>query len=436
MRRLAFLLLLLALAGRAAAQDSDVLVRVTADPAEGAVIGQRIRLFVDVLFPHDMPHPPKVTAPEFPGAQLFRFESQATTMNDRLEGRSYVGQRFEFALYPRRGGSLTLPAFVATLLDRAGNPVGSARSDPASVAVAVPPGIDPSQPVVASTDVSAEEQWTPDPAKPFVVGDALKRSMTRTALDVPGLALAALDPSAPDGVRAYADPPEIADSIDRGEVTGRRTDRVTYVFERPGTYRLPDTAQIWWDLDDGTARIAQEPGVEVVVQAAEAAAAGMPDAGDSRRPWLPIAGAVLVLLAAGALGYRYWTAAMSWWRRRREAREDGEPAVFRRLRRACRTGDAAATCRLLHAWLSCLPARPGPEPQVQGRGRADLASLYARLQQALFASRGETWTMEEGRALARILIACRRGLRSRERIRSSTLPDLNPGPMLLDPSRR
>ena len=435
MRGLA-LLLLMALAGRAAAQDGDVRVRVTIDPAEGAVIGQRIRLFVDVLFADDMPHPPKVAAPEIPGAQLFRFESQATTMNDRLDGRSYVGQRFEFALYPRRGGDLAVPAFVATLEDRAGNPVGSARSDPASVAVAVPTGIDASQPVVASAEVTAQEQWAPDPAGSFKVGDALTRSITRTARDVPGLALASLDPSAPDGVRAYVDPPEIADRIDRGDVTGRRTDRVTYVFERPGTYRLPDAAQSWWDLDDGAARTAQEPGVEIVVRAAEAAAAatGTPDAA-RRRPWLATAGVALALLAAGAFGYRYRTAAITWWRRRREAREDSEPAVFRRLQRACRAGDAAATYRLLHVWLSRLPGRPGLASLARSGGRADLATLHAQLEQALFAPHGEAWSVENGRSLARALAACRHGRRPMGATRPPALPGLNPGPANIEGSR-
>lgn len=424
MRLAAVLLLLCALIRSAAARDDEVRVRMTADPSQGAVIGQRIRLFVDVLFPGDMPHPPKVAAPDIPGAQLFRFESQATTMNDTLDGRSYVGQRFEFALYPRRGGSLAVPAFVATLLDRAGNPTGSAHSDPASIAVTVPAGIDASQPVVASKEVTAEEQWTPDPAGPFKVGDALVRRVTRTARDVPGLALAALDTSAPNGVRSYADPPEIDDHIDRGDIVGRRTDRVTYVFELPGTYRLPDAVQSWWDLDDSAARIAQEPGMEVVVQSGEAAAAGMPTAGHGRRPWLAITGAVAVLLVAAVLGHRYRAALIDRWRQRRDAHENSEPAAFRRLCRACRAGDATATYRLLHFWLSRLPGRPSPASLA--RSHADLASCYAKLERAVFARHREAWTPEDGRALARALARRRRERRTIGSIRSSTLPALNP----------
>ena len=31
-------------------------------------------------------------------------------MNDRIDGQEHVGQRFEFALYPRRGGDARHPA--------------------------------------------------------------------------------------------------------------------------------------------------------------------------------------------------------------------------------------------------------------------------------------------------------------------------------------
>ena len=38
--------------------------------------------------------------------------------------------------------------------------------------------------------------------------------------------------AAPPGVRVYVDPPQTDDRVERGDLTGRRTDRVTYVFER------------------------------------------------------------------------------------------------------------------------------------------------------------------------------------------------------------
>ena len=79
-------------------------MRTNVKPEKGAVVGQRVALHVDVLFAGEMTRPPRVVVPETAGAQILRFESQATTMSDRIDGVAYIGQRFEFALYARRGG--------------------------------------------------------------------------------------------------------------------------------------------------------------------------------------------------------------------------------------------------------------------------------------------------------------------------------------------
>ena len=89
-----------------------------------------------------------------PGAQILRYETQATTMNDRIDGTEHVGQRFEFALYPRRGGALEIPAPQVTLLDRAGEETGRIAGTPTRIEVTVPTGVDPSKPVVWRCPIS------------------------------------------------------------------------------------------------------------------------------------------------------------------------------------------------------------------------------------------------------------------------------------------
>ncbi|HKU97016.1 MAG TPA: hypothetical protein VJR58_17155, partial [Vineibacter sp.] len=80
------LLLLCAIGTVCRAQD--VMVRSRLDPQTGAVVGQHVRVMIDVLFKGDMPHPPRVTIGETPGAQILRLETQATTMNDTIDGQS------------------------------------------------------------------------------------------------------------------------------------------------------------------------------------------------------------------------------------------------------------------------------------------------------------------------------------------------------------
>lgn len=391
------------IAGPAAAQDAaapDVVVRESADPARGAVIGQHIALYVDVLFRGEMPRPPRVELPEAAGLQAFRFETQATTMSDTIGGEAYVGQRFEFALYPRRAGAFDIPPAQVTLLDSKGDPAGSAVGKTLRLEVSLPAGLDASEPVVATNRLTLQEQWDPAPSGGLRAGDAVVRTIIRIAEDVPGLAMRDLDVAAPEGVRTYADPPEVDDHVDRGVVTGRRVDRVTYLFERGGHFLLPAVTQPWWDLEGKAVRTAQARAVTVEVAAAPAVAEASP-ATTTGSLALRL-GAVLLLIAL-LLGARYLL------RRRRARGEAAERAAFAALRGACAAVDAGAVYRALSRWRSFL----APAQDEAARAAA------ARLDIALFAGRPSAWSIRDSRSLLARLDAIRR----------STLPTSPEGPL-------
>jgi len=383
-------LLVLLLAAPAWAQPAAT-VQTSVKPESGAVIGQRVAVYVDVLFSGEMLRPPRVVLPEVPGAQILRFETQATTLSDR------VGQRFEFALYARRGGTLTVPAPQVTLLDRAGNEIGTASGAPASVTIAVPPGVDATQPLIATTRATLEEQWTPAPTSALKAGDALVRTVTRTADDVPAMAMPALAFPAPAGVRVYVDPPQSDDRQDRGTVTGRRIDKVTYVFEAGGRFTLPGVAQPWWDLEARRLHDETRPAVTVSVTAPPKP----PD------PWLFI-GPVLGLLVL-LLGERWLEPRVRAWHAARHARWlASEAKAFDDLARACRGDDVRAIYRAFTVWRQRTPRRDG------------LAPFAEELESALYA--GAAWPAGHGRAFLR-------SLRARphfERRVESALPPLNP----------
>jgi hypothetical protein len=270
-------------------------------------------------------------------------------MRETIDGAPYVGQRFEFAVYPRRAGSLSIPAVEVRLMDRGGNETGTLAGQPQTLAVSAPPGVDPSRPAIASTGVTLTESWEAADAKPIRVGDAIVRVVKRRADDTPSLAFAPLDAGAPEGVRAYADQPIADDRIDRGRLTGERTDRITYVFEKPGDYALPAVSQRWWDVAAGRIREASGDGRRVTVAAMPT---GAKDEGSTafarfltRRTLAGLtAGAVAVVI-----GWRLAARIVS---RRRDPAGAGpsEAELFNRLKQAERSGDWGATYRALAAW--------------------------------------------------------------------------------------
>ncbi|MDF2809183.1 MAG: hypothetical protein K0S56_214 [Microvirga sp.] len=352
----------------------DVLVRSRAEPASGAVVGQHVALSVDVLFRGEMPRP-RVALPDVASLQTFRFETQGTTLRDTVEGEAYVGQRFEFALYARRGGDFTVPPAEVTLLDHDGGTVGRAQGSPVALSIAVPRGVDASQPVVATRRLTLEEQWSPTPGGAFKAGDAIVRTITRTAEDVPGLVLCDVPLATPDGVRAYGDPPSSVDRINRGVVRGQRVDRITYVFGRGGRIALPELAQPWWDLGEGALKTARGAGATIEVAAA-LVAASPPSARSATSPWLSMA-----VIAAGVA---LLTGLVGWVRRVvvrwRIAYAGSERKAFGDLTAACRTGDPGAIYSAFSAWRSHLL----PE------GREKAGKIAAPLERALFAGGG--WT--------------------------------------------
>jgi len=404
--------------------DPDVIVRTSAKPQSGAVIGQHVALFVDVLFRGEMPRPPRVTIPDMPGAQVFRFETQATTMTDIVNGESYTGQRFEFAVYPRRGGELVIPPAVAKLLDKTGDVAGTAKGEAVRTQISVPVGVDPSQPVIATGNLTLDEQWAPNPNAAFKAGDALVRTITRTAEDVPSLAMRDLVFAAPDGVRVYRDAPQSEDKIDRGTLTGRRVDRVTYVFETAGTFRLPAVSQPWWDLGAGRLQTAAGGGISVSVSPAPVAEPrGMPPWGAAfwREPsnWLKI----VILLAAIAVGIWSIARAARWawtaWAEHRRRWRQSEAHAFDDLIAVSRGGDARAIYRAFALWRSRLPAAAA----------VHAAPLAAEVGKVLFGGESDAagWSPDRRRIFAEELQKLRRSLAHRNaEDGGSSLPPLNP----------
>lgn len=415
----ALLLMMTPVLALAQTPGSPPLVRTTLDPTAGIVIGQPVRLHVDVMFPGEMPHPPLVRLGDAAGAQILRFETQAVTIRDRIDGQDYVGQSFEFLVFPRRGGEIAIPAPEVTLLDRNGDPAGSAAGKALAMTVTVPPGLDASGPVLVADKVTASESWSPDPASAGIrTGGAITRTIRRQASGVPALGMAEFRFTAPEGVRVYVDPPVIDDRSNRGTVDGQRTDKVTYVFEKPGNYALPELSQPWWDMASKQARTEALPGLTVTVAAGDADAAA-PEATGLRHPAFLAAiglGAVL-LLASAAMVWRRFKAG---WNALAQRHRSSEASARKTLKQAAASGDAAETYQALSAWLD----RLGPAPADRIRTDPRARQLIETLERTLFGT-GASWSAACGAELSEAIARAHR-TPWRSRIRPNPLPPLNP----------
>lgn len=412
----AFLLLLsltVPMIAFAQAPAEPPIIRTTLDPTNGIVIGQPVRLNVAVLFPGEMQHPPLVSVPEAAGAQILRFETQAITTRDRIDGLDYVGQSFEFVVFPRRGGEIAIPAPTVALLTRDGEPAGTMTGTATHFSVSVPPGIDPSGPVLAADSVSASESWSPEPReRSFRAGDAVVRTIRRQAAGVPALGMAEFRFEAPDGVRIYVDPPVIEDRSNRGSVDGHRIDKVTYVFERPGSFALPALSQPWWSLADKTARTETLPGLTVTI-----AAATQPARPGRSAMWSwTLGGLALILIALLALLRERLRAA---WRQAVIGLGGSEWSARWQLRRAARSGEPGESYRAFAIWHGRLSSADREALRRDPR----VAPCLAELERATFGGGG--WSRRSGRELVRA-IADWRPPKGGGKAMQAALPPLNP----------
>ncbi len=442
-------------AGPAAAAGQPV-VRVTIEPKGPVLVGQQVRVDVQVLVPNYFMSGLTFPAIDVPGAVVARPDQSAQHLNEVIGGESYAGLQESFTVTPQRAGEFTLPPARITFRYAAepGKATEAAVTLPPQrftaklpPGAAVPPGAGPGAAAAAGSPAAPVARVTVTQTldrdlKNVKVGDALTRTVTAFAERTQTMMIPPPTFAAPPGVRVYRQDPVLTDERgDRGEfVGGRRTDRVTYVFEQPGDYTLPAVEIAWFNPATGKPEVARAPALAVAVAANPGTspaiapepppveAAPPPSARLDWRRWGPwtagvVAGAVLLAW----LAFRYVPRYRARRAARRRASEESEPAWFRRAERACRGDDPAAAYRALGDWARSAGAG-SLTAWCAAAGAAGLRGQLAALEETLFAGRPPA-TPWDGRRFAAALTAARGAwLSSRNHVsgRAPALPALNP----------
>jgi hypothetical protein len=176
-----------------------------------------------------------------------------------------------------------------------------------------------------------------------------------------------------EGVASYPAEPVLAETDERGEIGGSRTESVTLVAEGGGSGEMPTVRLDWYNLETGEVETASVEGFAIAVD-------GPPARTATPRDWSPLALGALAALAAIFAGV--------WLLRRvappfgralatqRAVRLASEDHAFRELRRAVDRRDNAALRPALDAWAGRVA---GPDPRNDPRLRAALTSLGADL---------------------------------------------------------
>jgi hypothetical protein len=233
-------------------------VRLLAARAEPAWVGQEVELYLELWTDGFSFGDQLFVLPEVKGGFLLQGDSSTVKLSESRAGASWQGLRYTLLLYPQAAGRLEVPPFEVRFTSRAGfgsEPTTFAyRTEPLAIEARLPPGVNAGDLLVTTGNFKLEAKWDRDlpgeGALQLQTGDAITLEVRRRAEGVPGMVFAPLPVPAIAGLGVYPAAPSVGDTVNRGELSGARTDSVTFVCESEGSFMIPELRFQWWNPDE------------------------------------------------------------------------------------------------------------------------------------------------------------------------------------------
>jgi hypothetical protein len=394
-----------------AAEELRGEIRFQAEHGKAVWLGQQIELQLELWSDGFSFSDQSFVLPEVKGGYLLQPDSSTVKLSENRGGDAWQGLRYSLLFYPQRAGRLEVPPFGVRFGARAGFGTEAAafefRTPRLFVEARLPPGAAAGGLLVTSTGFTMESSWVPempvDGPGALKVGDALTLEVRRSARDVPGMVFAPLPEFSLDGLRSYPDAARVNDRVNRGSLTGVRTDSVTFICEREGHFEIPEMRFSWWDPDREVLAEKIIPALKLDVAAnpayASAAAASRADGGGlfNWRVMAVVAALAVALVVAGP-----------------------------RLNSACASGSATDAYNAITVWLDRSEEVPAGATLMELAGRSGVAELRVEalaLQKQVVSGSAAEWS---GGRLARLLAEFRKQAGQAAK-RTDDLNPLNPG---------
>lgn len=400
-RRLVLLLALVILWGAAHAAGPEV--RVLVQGRQPVLVGQQLSIDVTVVAPNFFLSAPPFPTLEVPGAVVTMPDERGIHGVDQVGGQTLASIQKTYVFTAQQPGDFTLPPVKIDFSyhgDDGQTKQASLVLPATRITAQLPAGASPAAaggPVMPTAELAIHQTLDRD-ATALAAGDALVRTVQIQAPNTPAMLIPPPHFDAPADVRMYAADPVLSDSNGQGGsfAGGQRTERVTYVFERPGRYTLPAVELQWLDPRTQKPASVVAPAVAVQVKAAGAGAGeriapelpvGAAQA-PARKPvpWGMVAACLLVLLVVAVpagWAYRCWPRWQASRTQARAARAVSDAVMFGRVLDACRAGDAKAAHAALLAW-SRMHARSTPQAWAAGLKDAALETQIDALGRTLY----------------------------------------------------
>lgn len=176
-----------------------------------------------------------------------------------VDGKRYGVYEKQYAIFPQRSGSLTIPdiMFRGEVTDGSSNYVFrnlntraiTSFAEGSEIKVKEKPANYPENAVwLPASNLTIKEEWDNDFTN-VRVGDAVNRKITVDAFGLDGAALPPLQLAAVDTVNTYPEAPSILRTYIDGNIMGTRIEDSSMVMTATGTIRVPGVTLPWFDID-------------------------------------------------------------------------------------------------------------------------------------------------------------------------------------------
>lgn len=339
-------------------ESADALVLIQQGNKKEVFQGEKLSFYVKLLSPTWFSGSPRFDLPDIQGGMLYRVQSSPILGSEQVSGQSYTSQLHEFWFFPTKKGEITVPGIsvsFSTAVPGGGESLHhQLQTAPFLVSVQSIPGAEGKTQLISTTRFDVQQSWEPEPAD-TITGSATTRIVRMRAADMASIFLPELSYPPLEGVAIYRRPPDVNDFNERGEATAERQESTTYVFEKEGTYTIPDINLTWWNSDAQKMEEITLPGAEVEISPGPPATGGVAKTQqpigkqETSIPFILaiLAGAFIVL----AITFRYGFSLIKWIQQKKERYTQSEPAFFQAFRIACRTGDIVAAYNHLYFWI-------------------------------------------------------------------------------------
>jgi hypothetical protein len=431
-----------------------VIIRSSLSPESGIYVGQKVRLFVEVLTNTWFAKAPQFPELRIPHAICLELSQFGVNFSERIEGEAYAAQRKEYVIYPQRLERYSVPSLTVKIsYARPGESPGEVTliSPPQEFEARVPEEAKGVDYFVTTPQLRVQEEYDRS-FEDLKVGDSFSRTVTMIADDSVGMLLPPLDFGVIEGLNAYPASPRMEDKSNRGVNTGKRFESVTYVMEKEGDYKLPEIIIYWFDLQDEELKLEVLPAVEFSVAAnpeleqemlafledeeiesEEETTAAQKRPLDIKNILYLILALILLFAALVIFIIPYLKRFFAWRKRQKSIQAETEKAYFKRFRKACNKENPKEVMQSLLNWLDKVYPGPGAatiDDFASQSGDLELQVLTAGLKSELYGKSDldESQAEWSGRDFYRTVSQARKRLIQKEKVgtRPSGLQPLNP----------